>query len=186
MTAFETRYRTDPDPWETLTSAYEREKRLRTLAACGPGPFAAICDLGAGLGLLAEWLAPRCGRLLALDAAPTAVAAARERLAPLGNAEARVATLPDDLPPDADAFDLVVASEILYYLDDAAFARTLAWLGGTRGRVVAVHWTGTAGDLRRSALDVSGALAATPGLRVVSAEDTGAGYRLDVLERAAT
>ncbi|WP_445149664.1 class I SAM-dependent DNA methyltransferase [Baekduia sp. Peel2402] len=159
--AFEARYRTDPDPWDTLTSDYEREKRRQTLEACGPGPFAAACDLGAGTGALAIELAPRCERLVAFDGAPTAVAAASERLAPFAHAEARVAAVPEGLP-DGESYDLIVASEILYYLDDAALEATMAWIDRALkpgGRLVAVHWTGTAPDLRRDAVAVGDALA---------------------------
>jgi SAM-dependent methyltransferase len=183
--AFEKLYRADPDPWRTLTDPYESHKRERTLAACGAGPFASACDVGAGTGLLAAALAPRCDRLLALDGAPTAVAEAQRRLASFPHADARVATLPDGLP--TGPLDLVVASEILYYLDDDAFHMVLPWLPDALadgGRVVAVHWTGSAPDLRRSADDVGAALVATPGLRLVE-DGTGPteGFRLDVLER---
>ena len=184
-TDFEARYRADPDPWRTLTDPYESHKREQTLAACGQGPFASACDLGAGAGVLAAAVAPRCARLLALDGAPTAIAEAQRRLAPFPHAEARVARLPDGLP--TGPLDLVVASEILYYLDEDAFHMVLAWLpdalaGG--GRVVAVHWTGTAPDLQRSADDVGAALAATPGLRMVEdGSGSSEGFRLDVVER---
>jgi protein-L-isoaspartate O-methyltransferase len=182
---FEARYRADPDPWHTLTDPYESHKRAQTLAACGPGPFASAVDLGAGTGVLAAELAPRCKRLLALDGAPTAVAEAQRRLAPFPHAEARTAMLPDGLPRDRP-LDLVVASEILYYLDDAAFHTTLAWLShvlAPGGRCVAVHWTGRARDLRRSADAVGAALAATPRLERHATPRTD-GFRLDLLERA--
>ena len=184
-TDFEARYRTDPDPWRTLTDPYESHKRERTLTACGPGPFASACDLGAGTGVLAAALAPRCDQLLALDGAPTAVAEAQRRLTPFPHAEARVARLPDGLP--TGPFDLVVASEILYYLDEDAFRHGLGLAAGRVGRwgrAVAVHWTGTAPDLQRGADDVGAALAATPRLRMVE-DGTGShrGFRLDVLER---
>jgi SAM-dependent methyltransferase len=203
---FEARYQADPDPWRTQTDPYEAHKRERTLAACGDGPFAFACDLGAGTGLLAAALAPRCQRLLALDGAPTAVAAAQQRLTPFPHAEARAATLPEDLP--TGPLDLVVASEILYYLDDAAFHTVLDWLPRaltpSTGRIVAVHWTGTAPDLRRGGAargpprppparprpagggPAAGApaLAATPGLRVIDHGVTkDDGFRLDLLER---
>ncbi len=135
--------------------------------------------------MLAAALAPRCDRLLALDGAPTAVAEAQRRLAPFPHAEARTATLPDGLP--TGPFDLVVASEILYYLDDGAFHMVLGWLPDalTRGRrAVAVHWTGSAPDLRRSADDNGAALAATPELRMIE-DGAGSteGFRIDVVER---
>ena len=184
MTTFEARYRADPDPWRTLRDPYELEKRRRALAACGPGPFASACELGAGLGALAAELADRCGRLLALDAAPTAVAAATARLAPFAGAEARVAVVPDDLPP-RERFDLIVASEVLYYLDAAALAATAAWAARALvagGRLVAVGWTGRAPDMPGDAEGVAAALARE--LRPVKSE-TQPGYRIDVLERAA-
>lgn len=181
--AFEARYQADPDPWETLTSDYEREKRRQTLEACGPGPFTSACDLGAGTGALAVELAPRCERLVALDGAPTAVAATRERLVPFAHAEARVATVPEGLP-EGESYDLIVASEILYYLDDAALAKTLAWIDGALkpgGRLVAVHWTGTAPDLRRDAAAVGDALErGVRGRRTAVADGA---FRLEVVAR---
>src|SRR6185437_9216888 len=156
-------------------------KAEAVLAACGEGPFASVVDLGAGLGVLAAALAPRSRRLLALDAAPTAVAAAAERLAPWPHAEARVAALAADLP--AARFDLVVASEILYYLAAGDFEATLEWLDralAPGGRVVAVHWLGDADDLHRSADDVHDALARRPRLTPV-ATTRASTYRLDVL-----
>lgn len=121
------------------------------------------------------------------DGAPTAVAEAARRLAPFPDAEARTATLPGDLP--AGPFELVVASEILYYLGDADFHTTLDWLADTAlipgGRLVAVHWLGSAPDLCRSAADVGAALARTPGLRELDRGAPTEGFRLDVLERRA-
>ena len=182
--AFEARYREHPDPWNTLTAPYEVAKRRRALEACGPGPFARVCELGAGVGALTADLAPRCEYLLALDAAPTAVAAARARLTPFPHAHARVASIPDDLPPGP--FDLVVASEVLYYLDPDALDAVAAWAARalTRGgRLVAVHWTGTAPDLRTDAATVAATLRARPDLHDTGAGGARDGYRLDVLER---
>jgi predicted TPR repeat methyltransferase len=180
--AFEARYRAEGDPWLTLSDPGERAKARAALAACGDGPFDAVCDLGAGLGVLAAALAPRSRRLVALDAAPTAVAAAAERLARWPHAEARLAVLPDGLP--AERFDLVVASEILYYLPPDDLDETLRRLDRALvpgGRVVAVHWLGDATDLHHSADDVHDALAVRP--RLTRIETTRAPtYRLDVLE----
>ena len=49
--------------------------------------------------------------------------------------------IPDAIPPAA--YDLVIASEILYYLAPEVLERTLERLRGclvTGGRLVAVHW----------------------------------------------
>ena len=157
----------------------------RTLAACGPGPFAAACELGAGVGGLTARLAPRCASLLALDVAPTAVAEAARRLAPWPQAQARVGVVPRDLPDGP--FDLVVASEILYYLEPGELAETLAWLPRALvpgGRVVVVHWSGIAHDAPHTAVQVTEALLAVPELAHVLGED-GPTYRIDALERRA-
>lgn len=183
---FEARYRADPDPWRTASDPYEQGKIRATLKACGPGPFAAACELGAGIGVLTAALAPRCRALLALDGAPTAVAAATARLAPFPGAAARVAVLPDDLPDGP--WDLVVASEVLYYLEDAGMQDVGRWLARALvpgGRVVTVHWTGTAPDLRRDADDVVATLAAVPALQAAPGGAVHLGYRIDVLARSA-
>ena len=182
---FEARYRADADPWRTLSDPAERAKAAHVLAACGDGPFAAALELGCGIGALTADLAPRCASLLALDAAPTAVAAARARLARWPHARVTVATIPGELP-DGE-FDLVVASEVLYYLPPAALEVVIAWLPAALvpgGRVVAVHWTGTAPDLELSADAVHAALSGVPGLAARRAE-RGPSYLLGAFERVA-
>jgi SAM-dependent methyltransferase len=138
---FEARYRADPDPWSYTDSDYEREKYAATLAACGPGPFACALELGASIGVFSRLLAPRCRRLVTVDAAPTAVAAARDRLSGQAHVEVILGEIPEAIP--AAMYDLVMASEILYYLAPERLDRTLAlleqWLA-PGGRLVAVHW----------------------------------------------
>jgi SAM-dependent methyltransferase len=49
--------------------------------------------------------------------------------------------IPEDLPPGR--FDLLVASEVLYYLTSAELDATVEWAGSalrSGGRVVCVHW----------------------------------------------
>jgi SAM-dependent methyltransferase len=159
--AFEARYRRNADPWRTLSDPGELAKLEHALALCGPGPFASALELGCGIGGLTARLAPRSRRLLALDGAPTAIAATAERLAPLPGARAVVADLPDGLPDGR--FDLVVASEVLYYLAPAELDAAIGRLRGALvpgGRIVAVHWTGRAPDLLQSAAEVHAALRA--------------------------
>jgi SAM-dependent methyltransferase len=183
---FEARFRADPDPWATATSPYEREKYDRTLAACGPGPFRAALELGAGNGGFTVRLAERCDALTTVDFSPTAVALAQERLAGHAGVAVLEGTVPDDLPPSGD-FDLVVASEILYYLPEDAFRRTLDRLPRLLrpgGRLVAVHWSGQAPDLERSAAETHRALRVGSGLRPVELPPPPGtrGYLLDAFD----
>jgi Nodulation protein S (NodS) len=180
---FEERYRADPDPWGYTTSEYERDKYAATLAACGPGPFAHALELGASIGVFTEALAPRCRELTTIDAAPTAVEIAARRLANTPGVRILSGTIPGAIPDGP--YDLVVASEILYYLTADELDRTLDRLYGrtTSGaRLVAVHWRPDGPERPLSADDVHATLRRQTWLGAVERADTD-DYRLDVLER---
>lgn len=180
---FEARYRANPDPWGYATSAYEQAKYAATLAACGSGPIPRALELGGSIGVFSALLAPRCERLETLDAAPTAVSVARERLAPHPGAQARLGSIPDDLP--SGPFELVVASEVLYYLDGEGLARTLARLVEllpAGGRLVAVHWRPDGPERPLSAERLHALLRSRNWLCPLAQRHT-RDYLLDVLER---
>jgi hypothetical protein len=180
---FEERYQREIDPWSYLSSEYEREKYRATLAACGPGPFVQAIELGSSIGVLSALLAPRCGSLVTIDAAPTAVGEARRRLAGVPGATALLGAVPQDIP-DGD-YDLVVASEILYYLQEDELAGTLKALHertSSGARWVAVHWRPAGPERPFTAAEVHDRLRGLPWLRSLSQESTD-GYLLDVLER---
>jgi predicted O-methyltransferase YrrM len=185
MTAaeFEARYRAQGDPWDYRTSAYEQCKYRETLAVCGAGPFASTLELGGSIGVFSAMLAPRCRRLTTIDFAPTAVAAARRRLRAYPQASVRLGAIPAALPPGP--YDLVIASEILYYLDDAALAGTLAALErelARGGRLVAVHWIPPGPERPRDAYAAHAALVAAPWLSRVESRGTPE-YLLEVFNR---
>jgi cyclopropane fatty-acyl-phospholipid synthase-like methyltransferase len=185
MTAadFEARYRRDPDPWAYTTSTYERDKYAATLAACGDGPFAAALELGASIGVFSTLLAPRCRSLVTIDASATAVAAARRRLAGCESVTPIVGTIPRDIP--RRDYDLVVASEILYYLSPSQLDDTLDVVRDCTGRgarLVAVHWVPPGPDRPFDAATVHDRLRRLPWLAAVAAGGTDE-YLLDVLER---
>jgi hypothetical protein len=180
---FEALYRANPDPWAYQTSEYERLKYEATLAACGAGPFVRALELGSSIGVFSELLAPRCQSLITLDSAPSAVAAARHRLAAMPQARPLLGTIPEDIPELA--YDLVVASEILYYLPRATLERTLVALRGRLApgaRLVAVHWRPAGPERPFDADTVHRRLRAQPWLRTLGERST-EDYLLDVLER---
>jgi hypothetical protein len=158
MTAaeFEARYRADPDPWGYASSPYEREKYAGTLAACGSGPFAGALELGGSIGVFSAQLAPRCRSLVTIDGAPTAVAAARRRLADRSNVELVLDSIPGDIPPRS--YDLVCG-----------------------GRLVAVHWRPAGAERPFTAAEVHAILEREPWLTLVDSRPTD-DYLLDVLE----
>ncbi len=137
---FEAKFRVDVDPWNYRASRFEAAKRQVLLRACGGRKVGRGLELACAIGVTSRALARLSLRLLAVDASPTALAEAR-RLTP---ASARVAfrraLLPSELP--RGPFDLVVVSEIAYYLNRrdldrlaSALCRALA----PGGRVVVLH-----------------------------------------------
>ena len=181
LTDFEGRYRSDPDPWAYTTSAYERAKYQATLEACGSGPFTNALELGASIGVLSALLAPRCDRLTTIDAAPTAVQAARHRLAHFDNVQVIEGTIPDAILDGP--YELVIASEILYYLTADELKATLARLHDVlTGRLVAVHWRPDGPERPLTAAEVHQMLRRQSWLAPRERADTD-DYLLDVLER---
>ncbi len=182
-TDFERRYRADPDPWRYQTSAYEQAKYAATLEACGPGPFAHALELGGSIGDFSARLAPRCRSLDTIDFSPTAVRRASVALASYRQARATLGEIPQAMP-DGE-FDLVVASEILYYLNGPALANTLGLLEARivpRGRLVCVHWREPGPERPLSAADVHSWVRGLSWLASSQSETTD-NYLLDVLDR---
>lgn len=128
-------------------------------------------------------LAPRCRSLVTIDASPTAVADARRRLSGQSSVTALVGEIPRDIP--RRTYDLVVASEILYYLEPPALDMTLdvLWRCTRAGaRLVAVHWRPPGPERPFDAAAVHQRLRDAPWLLSRRRAGT-ADYLLDVLER---
>jgi SAM-dependent methyltransferase len=184
MTAddFELRYRADADPWSYETSEYEREKYAATLEACGEGPYTNALELGGSIGVFTELLAPRCHALTTVDDAPTAVAIARRRLVSRPGVRPILGRIPEAIP--TSAYELVVASEVLYYLAPSDLGRTLDVIGcslAKGGRFVAVHWRPPGPERPFTAAEIRARLREQPWLKPVDAKQTD-DYLLDVLE----
>jgi trans-aconitate methyltransferase len=180
---FEALYRNTPDPWGYETSTYEQSKYRATLEACGSGPFAQALELGGSIGVFTALLAPRCRQLISIDSAPTAVRSARIRLEGFPQVETVLGSIPDEIP--ARTYDLVVASEILYYLEPNVLEATLAFLSQhmpAPARLVAVHWRPSGPERPFTAEQVHARLRELEWLAPVRSGDTSE-YLLEVLER---
>lgn len=137
---FERRYRENLDPWSYESSPFEAFKRAALLRACGSRPFGRALELACGTGVTSRALAPRCLRLTATDASPTAIAAARRLSRGLPGLTYREGLLPRALP--TGPFDLIVISEILYYLPRHDLALLLSRVEralAPGGRIVLLH-----------------------------------------------
>jgi SAM-dependent methyltransferase len=136
-------YARGDDPWEFRTSPYERAKFRATCAALLCPAYSSVLELGCGNGELARRLASRSARYTGLDAVETALAAARKAVP---NGRFVQDYLPCDLP--GGDHDLIVVSEVLYFLDTPGLA-ALAWQIARRwpqAEIVAVNWLGPSGN----------------------------------------
>jgi SAM-dependent methyltransferase len=180
-------YEPSYDPFGFDTNPDEARKFERTLDVCGPGPFYSALELGCAVGTFTEPLATRCESVLAVDISSKAVERASKRLAHLPNVTCEVRALPADLP--RGPFDLIVASDVLYYWPMADLRRAAPALADALapgGALVAVHYAPPMGAIL-SGDEVHDALAKVVTLRHVFSErtDFGAGrpYRVDRFEK---
>ncbi len=134
----------DHDPWGTDSRWYETRKRSLLLAALPREEFRSALEVGCSTGALAADLAPRCHDLVVVDVSPHAVAAADARLGHLDGVRVQRAAVPLEWPaPPEDGFDLIVVSEVGYFLSprdlEGLVARVRASLAPD-GVVVLCDW----------------------------------------------
>jgi SAM-dependent methyltransferase len=181
---FESLYARDGDPWKFASSDYEREKYARTLAALPEARYGAALEVGCSIGVLTSELAKRCDRLVAIDAAPTPLIEARRRCGELTNVEFAQMFVPGAWPDGV--FDLILLSEVIYYLDAgdvAELAKRVEAALAPRATILLVHWTGET-DYPLSGDHAAELFIQCLGDRVeVVGSDQRPNYRLDVLKR---
>jgi SAM-dependent methyltransferase len=139
VAGFERKFRENIDPWDYANSRFEHFKRSVLLRACGHGMHGRVLELGCAIGETTRLLAPLSLRLLALDGSATAISEARRRVR-WPHVRFLQARLPNQLPPGP--FDLIVVSELAYYLnvsDLRALGDRLAAAAAYRGRIVLLH-----------------------------------------------
>ena len=180
---FDRLYAANPDPWGFRTSGYEHDKYRATLAALPERRFASALEVGCSIGELTRRLAPRCDRLLGLDLSEAALREAAVACAGLAGVGFRRATVPAEWP--GGRFDLVVLSEVLYFLvpaDLAALAGRCLGSLEAGGLVLLVNWTGATDDPLSGDEAAEGFILATAARLRVVRHERGTGYRLDLLE----
>ncbi|MDQ6656858.1 MAG: class I SAM-dependent methyltransferase [Actinomycetota bacterium] len=115
---FDRMYAADADPFRVEDSWYERRKIAVVLAALAADRYRRSWDAACGTGHLVASLANRSDQVLASDASAEACRISAQRLHQLSNVQVRPHALP--AAPDAtDRFDLVLLSEVVYYLPPA-------------------------------------------------------------------
>lgn len=175
------------DPFGFDVNPEERLKFRRTLDVCGEEARGRVLELGCAVGSFTELLAPVATQVLAVDVSQSAVEQVRRRLGGHPHVTAAALAIPDEFPDGP--FDLVVASDVLYYLPVPQLRRCLARIEASLadgGAFVAVHYVPRMGSVLNGdeAHDLIGSATT---LRHTLAERTefGAGrtYRVDRFEK---
>jgi SAM-dependent methyltransferase len=138
---FEQMFRGNDDPWSFRTRWYEKRKRDLTMACLPRQRYSRVFEPACANGELSALLAERCEALRCQDLNARAVDLARARLGLYAHVSVEQARIPRDWPDVA--FDLIVLSEIGYFLDADEWTqvidKALASLG-PEGGLLACHW----------------------------------------------
>lgn len=176
------------DPFGFDRNPEEQLKFRRTLEVCGEGPLGRVLELGCAVGSFTEILAPRATDVLAVDVSQAAVDQVIRRLGGHLNVRGVAMDIPEQFPDET--FDLVVASDVLYYLSVEELKRCVDRIEAVLadgGAFVSVHYVPRMGSVLNGdeAHDI---VAAHTSLRHAFAErtefGTGRSYRVDRFERA--
>ena len=168
-------YADTADPWNFAESDYEQDKFAATRAALSRPRYEHAFELGCGNGQLARHLAPLCDTYTGMDAVEVAVEAARRTLP---QASFLQGFYPCALPKYA--FDLLILSEILYFLAPNALrnlARDIA-ASWSQAEVICVTYLGQTGHglQGQEALEIFTTVLDTHAFEAVTRTK---GYRID-------
>jgi len=140
---FDQIYDASLDPWELATSEYEASKYKATLAALPARCYQHALELGCSIGILTRLLAERCERLRAIDISTAALKQALHRCADTPHVVFEAHDLAESFP--AGRFDLIVVSEVGYYLSMLDLWQLRAAISSAllpQGHLVLVHYCG--------------------------------------------
>jgi SAM-dependent methyltransferase len=168
---FDRMYAASADPWQLQQRWYERRKFAITLALLPHPRYRHAFEPGCSVGVLTEQLAGRCEHVTATDVVPAALDATHRRLSEAGRREhvTLLCRSLDEAWPSTD-FDLVVVSEVGYYLNEDALREMLdreVPRLTTAATVVAAHWRHRVEDYPLTGDHANDVIGATPGLHMI-------------------
>lgn len=182
---FEGVYNANEDPWNFTTSEYETKKYAATIAALPQENYDSAFEIGCSIGILTAQLAERCRQLFAVDVNDKALNQARRRCKNLSNVRLGKMRIPHEFPDEK--FDLIVVSEVGYYLNVEDWKRAQEKIVlhlKSGGSVVLVHWTHFVADYPQTGDAVHDLFAewSAGELKLLDSSRTD-DYRLDVWEK---
>ncbi|SPM38212.1 SAM-dependent methyltransferase, partial [Mycobacterium numidiamassiliense] len=169
---FDQMYAEADDPWQLSTRWYEQRKYAITLATLPNRRYRHAFEPGCSIGTLTALLAQRCDHVTAVDVVDAAVRSADTRLREAGCRDRVTLTrssLDAEWPPGP--FDLLVLSEVAYYLDAFTLAQVLRRECARlepNANIVAAHWRHPVSDYLLSGDEAHDVIACTPGLTGLS------------------
>jgi cyclopropane fatty-acyl-phospholipid synthase-like methyltransferase len=179
---FERLYQSNPDPWGFKTSLYEQSKYAATLAVLGDDRFRSGLEVGCSIGELTRLLAPACERMLGVDIVEAPLQEAAARCADMAHVRFERMQVPGAWP--AGRFDLIVLSEVLYFLTAEDIGRCAERVRACLlpgGSVVLVNWLGQTDDPTSGEAAAEQFIGAGGGVLVPVRQMRSEGYRLDLL-----
>jgi 2-polyprenyl-3-methyl-5-hydroxy-6-metoxy-1,4-benzoquinol methylase len=102
------------DPFGCRNSPLEQSKYREMLSILPATPVDSLLEVGCGEGIFTRMLLPHAGRLLSIDSSARALQRARRHLANFTQVQFQQLNIEEEDPKGQ--FDLIVVSEILYYL----------------------------------------------------------------------
>ena len=165
---FDRMYADADDPWSLGTRWYEQRKYAITTAVLPYRRYRHAFEPGCSVGVLTALLTRRCDRVTSTDVSIAALDATHRRLSAAGVAD-RVRLLRgsfDEPWPDGP-FDLVVLSELCYYLQPETLRQVLdreVPRLAPSATVVAAHWRHAVDDYPMSGDTANDVIAQTSGL----------------------
>lgn len=162
---FDDMYAVANDPWQLADRWYEDRKYAITMAMLPHARYRHAFEPGCSIGVLTEKLVDRCDHVTACDVAQAALDATQERAGARQNLVLRRSSLDADWP--SDDFDLVVLSEVAYYLSAETLRRVLdqecaRLAAGTT--IIAAHWRHRVADYPLSGDEANALIRATSDL----------------------
>lgn len=111
---FEKGYQEKEDPWDYQLKPYEQAKYRQTLDILPPARFQSGMELACAEGVFSAQLAARVDRLVGADISPSALERAKKRCKAYDHVSFQQLDLRKD--PLPGLFDLIVCSEVLYFM----------------------------------------------------------------------